>query len=94
MIFWLPALTLPPTWSSLKGDVDFLGHSNSAPGSHTLADKVAAIAKHPLPNTVRELQQFLGMLNFYRSFLPSAARLLALLTDSLKGAPATSTAIP
>ena len=26
------------------------------------------------------------MLNFYRCFLPSAARLLALLTDSLKGA--------
>ncbi len=60
-----------------RGAVDFLGHRISAAGSRPLADKVVAITKHPLPNTVRELQQFLGMLNFYRRFLPSGARLLA-----------------
>lgn len=67
--------------------VDFLGHRLSAAGSFPLQDKVAAILKHPAPNTVKELQQFLGMVNFYRKFLHNAAKILAPLTDALKGGP-------
>ena len=43
----------------------------------------------PPPQDVKQLQQFLGMVNFYRRFLPGIARTLQPLTDALKGAPKT-----
>ena len=39
------------------------------------------------PTTVKELQRFLGMVNYYRCFIPSAAQHLAGLFDALKGKP-------
>lgn len=69
--------------------VKFLGFNVSAAGIKPLKDKVEAIKQFPLPKTVKELRRFLGMLNFYRKFIPDAARiqapLNALLTDSVKG---------
>jgi hypothetical protein len=43
----------------------------------------------PPPQVVKQLQQFLGMVNFYRRFLPGIARTLQPLTDALRGAPKT-----
>jgi hypothetical protein len=43
----------------------------------------------PPPQDVKQLQQFLGMVNFYRRFLPGIAHTLQPLTDALKGAPKT-----
>ena len=54
-------------------------------------DKVAAIGNYPAPSTVRELQQFQGVINFYRKFIPAAASILCPLTNSLKGSPSGST---
>ena len=76
-----------------KSQLDFLGHNISAQGSRPLRDKVAAIAQHPQPGTVKELQQFLGMINFYRKFMPGAAKLLCPLTDALKGGPPPTAAL-
>jgi hypothetical protein len=70
--------------------VEFLGHRISHSGAQPLMDHVAAVRKFPPPNTIKELQTFLGMVNFYRRFLPSAARTLLPLTDALKGGPAGS----
>jgi hypothetical protein len=42
---------------------------------------VAAIRRFLWPNTIKELQAFLGLVNFYRRFVRSAAKLLAA-TDS------------
>ena len=67
--------------------VEFLGHTVSSKGVQPLADKVKALREHSRPTTVKELQQFLGLLNFYRKFIPAAAQLLAPLTEVLKGAP-------
>jgi hypothetical protein len=51
---------------------------------------VQAISESPPPlQDVKQLQQFLGMVNFYRRFLPGIARRLQPLTDALKGAPKT-----
>ena len=51
--------------------------------------KVEAVQNFPEPKTVRELRRFLGMLNFYRRFIPNAAAcqapLNSLLSDSVKG---------
>jgi hypothetical protein len=46
---------------------------------------VAAIQEFPSLCTVRNLQSFLGMVNFYRRFLPAVARALHPLTDELSG---------
>jgi hypothetical protein len=43
----------------------------------------------PPPQDVKQLQQFLGMVNFYRRFLPGITYTLQPLTDALKGAPKT-----
>ncbi len=46
-----------------------------------------AISSFPRPTDLRQLQRFLGLINFYRRFLPAIAGILKLLTDLLRGAP-------
>lgn len=69
--------------------VTFLGYTVSAEGVKPLDTKVEAIRNFSIPKTVRELRRFLGMINFYRRFIPGAAEyqapLHALLTGSVKG---------
>lgn len=69
-------------------EVTFLGYLISESGTKPLDGKVKAISDFPIPKTVRELRRFLGMVNYYRRFLPNAARiqapLNALLTGSVK----------
>jgi RNase H-like domain found in reverse transcriptase/Reverse transcriptase (RNA-dependent DNA polymerase) len=67
--------------------VNFLGHVVSAAGVAPLPDRVAAICTFPRPQTVEQLQAFLGLLNFYRRFVPAAAQILRPLTDALGGGP-------
>ena len=65
--------------------VNYLGHDVSSSGIKPLADRVEAIRKFPQPETVQQLQTYLGMVNFYRRFLRGAAQVLKPLTDILKG---------
>ena len=57
-----------------KSELDFLGHRVSAAGIEPLPDRVQAIMDHPEPVTVKDMQNFLGVMNFYRRFVPAAAR--------------------
>lgn len=70
-------------------EVTFLGYRISESGTRPLDTKVQAIRDFPPPKTVKQLRGFLGMANFYRRFLPQAARiqapLNALLTGTVKG---------
>ena len=50
----------------LKEEIDFLGHRVSAAGVTPLGGHVDAIRLVPRPTTPKELQRFLGMVNFYR----------------------------
>jgi hypothetical protein len=68
--------------------VEFLGHWVDQHGvrplqRHAISDFSSA------PQDVKQLQQFLGMVNFYRRFLPDIARTLQPLTDALRGDPKT-----
>jgi hypothetical protein len=63
-------------------ELDYLGHHVTASGVRPIADSIAAIKKFPQPKTVGQLQTYLGMVNFYRRFLPAAARVLKPLTDA------------
>ena len=65
----------------------FLGHSVSQAGMSPVPDNVAAVSNFPAPTDIKQLQRFLGMINFYRRFIPQAARVLKPLTDALVGCP-------
>ena len=54
-------------------EVAFLGYTASAEGTRRLEEKVAAINHFQRPVLVKDLRRFLGMLNFYRRFIPQAA---------------------
>jgi hypothetical protein len=56
-------------------------------GVTPLPKHVAAVQDCPPPTDVKQLQRFLGLINFYRRFLPAVARTLQPLTDLLKGSP-------
>ncbi|KAI2646808.1 Transposon Tf2-8 polyprotein [Labeo rohita] len=52
-----------------KPSVQFLGYNISAEGVLMDQGKVNAIQKWPQPNSIKELQRFLGFTNFYRRFI-------------------------
>jgi hypothetical protein len=54
---------------------------------------VEAVEKQPRPSTTKELQVFLGLVNFYRRFLPGAASFLKPLTDALRGSKSAQEAV-
>ena len=56
--------------------VEFLGHNISGDGIRPLPSKVDAINRFPRPTTVKQLQEFLGMINYYHRFIPNAAGIL------------------
>jgi cleavage and polyadenylation specificity factor subunit 1 len=63
--------------------VDFLGHRVAAGGISPVQSRVEAVQAFPRPANAKQLMSFLGLVNFYRRFLPSAARVLKPLMDSL-----------
>jgi hypothetical protein len=67
--------------------IKFLGHKVSAAGVEPLRSHVQEVLAHPEPTNISELQAFQGTVNFYRRFLPAAARTLKPLTDLLIGGP-------
>ncbi len=74
--------------------VEFLGHRVDQHGVRPLQRHVQAISDFPPPQDLKQLQQFLGMVNFYSRFLPGIARTLQPLTDALQGAPKTLEWLP
>lgn len=63
--------------------VEFLGHVVSDQGVHVDDHKVKAILTWPLPTSVKELQSFLGLVNYYRKFVENLSRLTAPLTKMI-----------
>ena len=68
-----------------RSEVEFLGLRVTAGGVAPLPAQIAAIQDFPQPTTIKELQGFLGAVNFYRRFVPAAANILLPLTAVLKG---------
>ena len=68
-------------------ELEFLGHHVSARGIRPLAAKVDAVRRFERPRSIKSLQRFLGLVNFYRRFLPNIAATMRPLTDALSGAP-------
>ena len=72
-----------------KKMVTYLGHKVTESGISPLAKNTEALLQFPTPTTRKELQRFLGMVNFYRRFVPNAAGILQPLTNALQGKPTT-----
>ena len=66
-------------------EINFLGHKVNKHGVSPLPEKVEAISKFPKPSTVKGLQEYLGMFNFYHRFVPSAAAILQPLFSAVSG---------
>ena len=64
-------------------EIEFLGYHVSARCALPLSSNVAAIQQFPEPATVSDMQVFLGMVNFYRCFVPKDTCTLLPLTDCL-----------
>ncbi len=64
--------------------LEILGHMILATGVAPTADHAAEI-KIAHPSGYQAITRFLGMVNFYRRFLPKCAQILEPLTDLLKG---------
>ena len=67
-----------------RSEVEFLGFQLSQDGWAPTESKVAAIVEWPAPETVKHLRSFLGMANFFRSFIPVYSEIAAPLTELLK----------
>jgi len=65
-------------------EVQCLGHKVTTSGIQPLSDYVTAVRDAPAPTNVKELQSFLGKVNFYDRLLPNRATILAPLYDLLQ----------
>ena len=70
-----------------KSSLEFLGYQVDSGGIAPLPSKVESIRTVPAPTTIKELQRFLGMVNYYRRFIKRAAHHLHPLFNALKGPP-------
>ena len=70
-----------------KSKVEFLGHKVDSQGIRPLKEKVEAILAVKPPTTIKELQRFHGMINYYRKFVRAAAHHMFYLFECLAGKP-------
>lgn len=61
-----------------------LGHIISKDGIRINLDRIQAILQVPHPRNIKELQAFLGKINFLRIFIPNLAELIRLLNNMLR----------
>ena len=66
--------------SFFKKHTQYLGHLVSERGFETLLEKLESIRKMPAPRTAKEVKQFLGLIGYYRKFVPRFADISRSLT--------------
>lgn len=64
--------------------IHFLGHQIDANGITPLPDKIDAIRNFPTPASMRQIRRFIGMVNFYRRFIPNCSTILSPLTKLIE----------
>ena len=67
-----------------QDDIELLGHRIGTQGLSMCGDKVGTISQWPTPTSIKELQSFLGLANYYRRFISSYSLLTLPLTTLLK----------
>ncbi|XP_047987077.1 uncharacterized protein K02A2.6-like isoform X1 [Leguminivora glycinivorella] len=67
-----------------KSEITYVGHVFNRNGISADKSKVEAIVKMPRPENVKDLQRFLGMVNYLGSYIPNLANETNLLRSLLK----------
>ena len=67
-----------------KSEIHYLGHLISPEGISLLPNKLDSIKHMPVPNSVKEIKQFLGLTGYYRKFVPRFADISRPLTTLMK----------
>lgn len=67
-----------------KNEIQYLGHIIDKDGIRKSPEKVKAIEEAPTPSNVAQLQSFLGLINYYRNFVPNASSILSPLYNLLQ----------
>ena len=67
-----------------KSEIHYLGHLISPEGISPLPNKLDSIRHMPVPNSTKEIKQFLGLTGYYRKFVPRFADISRPLTTLMK----------
>ena len=67
-----------------KSEIHYLGHLISPEGISPLPNKLDSIRHMPVPNSMEEIKQFLGLTGYYRKFVPRFADISRPLTTLTK----------
>lgn len=68
----------------LRRKIVYLGHVISEDGVQPDPDKIRAVKAFPVPKSKKNVKQFLGLVNYYRRFIPNMAKIAKPLNDTLK----------
>ena len=60
----------------MSASVKYLGHRIDPDGIHAMDSKLEAIRVAPTPHNIQELCSFLGLLNYYASFIPNLSSVI------------------
>ena len=60
----------------IQPSINYLRHQIDAEGLHTMPTKLDAIVQAYAPENVKQLWSFLGLLNYYDSFIPKLATII------------------
>jgi len=74
----------PDKCEFLKKDVVYLGHKISEHGVEPDARKLEVIEQFPPPKTAKQLKSFLGLMGYYRRFIPLFSKIASPLHKLLK----------
>jgi hypothetical protein len=66
-------------------EITFLGHVFSKDGYSLSSERKQGVLSIPAPITLKQLRSFLGVVNFFRDFIPNLSTMLAPLSDLTKG---------
>ena len=64
----------------MKLHIEYLGHLISEKGIEPMPDKLTAIKEMLAPRSPKEIKQFLGLVGYYRKFIPRFSDIAKLLT--------------
>lgn len=74
-----------PKCQFFQEEVEFLGYRINGNSIKMDPAKLSTVRDWPRPRNVRDVQSFIGFLNFYRRFVPGFSSLAAPLTDLTRG---------
>ena len=67
--------------SFLKAHVQYLGHLISSKGIEPVTEKLESVKRMPAPTSPKEIKQFLGLVGYYRKFIPRFADIARPMTN-------------